>query len=140
MNSQKIPFHLYMSAKIERCGFSQREIAERMGYKNPNIITMFKQGRTRFPREIIPKLANIIGIDPIRTLRMCLEEYDPKLLEGIDEYIGPMISKNERQIILKLREYFRNTDPAIDSALKDKMLKDFAEKFLASGDELRLSS
>lgn len=125
----KVPFHQYMSWKIEHCDMSQRELAEQLGYKNPNNITMLKQGKTRFPVEKVPKFAEAIGLDPIKTLRLCLEEYNPQLLNVIDKYIGPMISNNERQLIMKFREYTDNSDPAINSVLKDDMLREFAKKF-----------
>lgn len=128
MNEGKIPFHKYMAWKIENCGMTQKELATKLGYKNPNNITMLKKGSTRFPVDKIPAFAKELGLDPAKTLRLCLEEYNPELLDAIDLISGTLISQNERYIITKLREYTGESDPAINSVLKDDFLRDFAKK------------
>jgi plasmid maintenance system antidote protein VapI len=72
---------------IVRSSKTQREIALEIGYERPNIITMFKQGRTKVPIEVVPRLAKALDEDPAFLLRMALREYMPEVLKVIEEHL-----------------------------------------------------
>jgi transcriptional regulator with XRE-family HTH domain len=75
----------YFSEAAQRCGKSQKQIAEEAGFAKPNIITMFKQGLTRIPVARIPELARALGVRPVELMDICLEEYHPEILEVLRE-------------------------------------------------------
>lgn len=96
----------YIRDKIDTCKFKQNEIAEILGYDNPNVITMFKQGRTKLPVYVIPKLAKIIEVDPAVMLDKVMNAYEPEKYEAIKEILGDPISEDERDIVNALRETY----------------------------------
>ena len=86
----------YLSQQIHLSGKAQKDIAEALGYTKPNIITMFKQGKTKIPLNKIAALAKAIGVDPIHFLRIAMLEYSPEMWEVLESMIGKaMISENE---------------------------------------------
>ena len=88
--AKKITVADYLTAQIEVCGKSQKEIAEEVGFQKANVITMLKHGSTKIPLSRIPALAKSIGVDPGKLMRMALGEYQPKVLEAIEECMGPI--------------------------------------------------
>lgn len=96
----------YIHDKIDTCKLKQNEIAEMLGYDNPNVITMFKQGRTKLPVYIIPKLAKIIEVDPAIMLDKVMSVYEPEKYDAIKEILGDPISEDERDIINALRKIY----------------------------------
>ena len=127
---KKVPFNEYMSWQIDHSGLTQKEIAERVGYKNPNIITMLKKGSTRFPIDKIPQIASAIGFDPSIAIRMALQEYNPGLLSVVEKFFGFALSENEKSMIVKMRELANNKDPSINSKAKEQALEEFINKIL----------
>ena len=110
-----------LAAAIQRSGKRQREIASEVGYLRPNIVTMFKQGHTRVPLDVAPALAQAVGLDPVGFLRACLGEYDPRLLEVLDEAFGDALSENERLLIRQWRSRTAGADPVPSAGLLDRM-------------------
>jgi plasmid maintenance system antidote protein VapI len=94
----------FLTLHINQSDKSQTQMAEELGYPNPNIITMFKQGRTKIPLNIIDKLAQVLDFDPIYFLRLVLHEYDPQTLVVIDKILGRVfITADEMAIIETVR-------------------------------------
>jgi transcriptional regulator with XRE-family HTH domain len=102
---------------------TQREIAARAGYPRSNIITMFKTGDTRIPLPKIPVLAEILGIDPKRFLRVALQEYDPQVLRVIQDTFGPLVSRNEHEILGEIRRLSNDADPRLANRVQREALK-----------------
>jgi len=95
----------YLSAQLDACGKTQREVAREIGYDNPNIITMFKQGRTRVPLNQAGAIASALGINPAHFMRMVLEEYMPETWKAVERALGQMIlSADEEQLVLTYRD------------------------------------
>jgi len=72
---------------LTRTELSQIHIARKLGYVNPNIITMFKQGRTRVPSEKVVPLARVLGQDPEMMLRQWFLAYMPETLPDIENHL-----------------------------------------------------
>jgi hypothetical protein len=70
----------------------QKRIASEMGYRNPNIVSMFKRGTTRVPFDKVPALALSVGADPVELLRLWLEEYEPQMVLIIERHFGTFLS------------------------------------------------
>ena len=95
----------YLADQIEKSPKSQLEIAAEAGFETPNIITMFKQGKTKIPLNRVGPLAIALGINPRHLLRRVLEEYMPETWHAVEESLGHLIlSHDEEQLVLTSRE------------------------------------
>ena len=92
--AKKITVAEYLTAQIEICGKSQKQIAEEVGFPKANVLTMLKHGTTRIPIHRVPALARSLGVDPARFMRLVLEEYQPAILEAIEGSLGPIQSSD----------------------------------------------
>lgn len=81
----------------------QKEIASICGFKNPNVITMIKQGKTRVPIDKITKLAKALRIDSADFFTFVMKAYKPAEYKVIVEVFGEPISTLERYVIDVLR-------------------------------------
>ena len=107
------------SKAIARSPKSQKEIAREAGFPKPNIITMFKQGRTDLPIKRVGPLAKAVGLDPAHLLRIAMKEYYPETWPVIEENLDTLVlTENERQLIRKWRDLTEDTDPS--ATLLDK--------------------
>lgn len=80
------------SAKLERLindsDKSQVKLSEELGYENQNMITMFKQGKTRVPLEKVVPLARALGVDPSALVQAWFTAYMPAALASIEPYMA----------------------------------------------------
>jgi hypothetical protein len=77
----------FLTKVINASGKTQTEICYEIGYTKPNIITMFKQGKTKVPLDKIGPLARSLGVDGRDFFRMVLGEYMPETLRAIEPYM-----------------------------------------------------
>ncbi len=82
-----------ISELIDNSDNSQTEIAKDIGYKNSNIMTMFKRGTTRIPPDKVVPLAFALGQDPGLMLRDWFEAYMPNVMQDIDAYLVPKLAR-----------------------------------------------
>lgn len=95
----------YLTQQLNVCGKTQKEIAEEVKYDKPNIITMFKQGKTRVSINKVPAFAKALGVDEVHFLRLTMSEYMPETWEVIESVLGDSIlSESERDLVKLLRE------------------------------------
>jgi ribosome-binding protein aMBF1 (putative translation factor) len=73
---------------INNSGKSQADLAIHLGYENPNVISMFKSGKTRVPLAKVPVLARWLGLDAATMLRDWFVAHDPDALPVIEMYFG----------------------------------------------------
>lgn len=111
----------FLNAQIGVCGVSQKEIATHLGYSKPNIITMFKQGLTKLPIEKVALMAEVLGVDPMRLLKLVLTEYTPGVWETIQEVVGFAATENEREIIEVVRKATNDSDPKMTEDKKKRL-------------------
>lgn len=116
----------FITGRIALSRLTQKELARRLGYPKPNIITMFKQGLTKVPIDKVPKLAELLECDPLMLLQMAMNEYKPEEFQAIMEVCGLPISKNERKILKIIRENSGNRDPDPDYQNNRKLIEDVA--------------
>jgi len=112
----------FLEAQISVCEHSQKEIAFMLGYDKPNIITMFKQGLTKLPIEKVGLMADALGINRIRLLKMVLQEYSPGVWEIVEDTMGYAVTENEMEIITLLRKVTNDSDPRLSNAQERKEL------------------
>ncbi len=97
------PTAMMLTKAIEDSDLTQREIADRVGFKNANIISMLKNAETRVPLERIPALANTLGMDEREFLMVAIEEYHPGVHEVLVDVMGVPLSDAELAIITMFR-------------------------------------
>lgn len=123
-------FHEFLSDKINQSNVSQIDIAQELGFDQPNIISMFKSGKTKLPLRVIPKLAAILKVDPKQMLRLGMLEYQPETLRAVESVFGGAITKNEQMILDEIRRLSQGTDPAMTSIISKEMLAIFVDKMM----------
>jgi transcriptional regulator with XRE-family HTH domain len=116
----------YLEQAIEHSGLAQTEIAEALGYDQPNIISMFKTGRTKVPIEIIPKLAELLGVSELYFLKLAMEEYHPEMWKVIERAFGKLVSDNEYDIVDCIRTASTGTDPELTEDVEKELFRLFA--------------
>lgn len=116
----------FITGRITVSRLTQKELAKRLGYTKPNMITMFKQGLTKVPVEKVPKLAKLLECDPLMLLQMVMNEYKPGEFQAILEVCGLPISKNERAILEIIREKSGNRDPDPDYQNNRRLIESVA--------------
>lgn len=119
MSASQITVAKYLAQLFALCGRSQREIAIEVGYPNPNVLTMFKQGKTKVPYGVIGRLAKATDSDPAYFLRLALLEYEPALLQTIELILaeGTIVTADERELLDLAREASDGCRVSLDSSL-----------------------
>lgn len=108
---------------INDAEMTQVELAERLGYDNANIITLFKKGNTRVPLDKVVRIANILSLDPAELLREWFMAYDAAALTSIELVMGgPFLTQAERSWIHGLRR-FLETPPPFDHRWGEALTK-----------------
>ena len=97
------PTAMMLADAIEKSELTQREIADRVGFKNANIISMLKTGETRIPLDRIPSLAQTLGMDERLFLMVAIEEYHPGVHEVLVDVLGLPLSDAELGILTMFR-------------------------------------
>jgi hypothetical protein len=109
----------FITHKIRVSGKSQVEIASEVGYDKPNIITMFKQGKTRIPLDKVGSLARALEIDPALLLEKVMGEYMPDTLAALQSVLdGLQLTQNERELIAAYRHRAEGKD--VSAVICDK--------------------
>lgn len=121
-------FHEYLSDVINASSIKQLEMADAMGFEKPNIITMFKQGKTRVPLHKVPEFAKILKLDPKALLKRAMLEYAPELFRTVEQVFGSIITQNEQHILNEIRALSNNTDPSISSISDRRAVEEFVTK------------
>jgi hypothetical protein len=106
-------FHEVLADLIDASPLTQVEIARRLDYDKPNLITMFKQGSTKVPVNKIGPLARILEVDAVWLLRRALMDYQPDLWQALEETLRPRVTANEVEILGPLRGATDDTDPRL---------------------------
>lgn len=95
---------------------NQARIAAEAGYKNQNMITMIKQGRTKVALDRIPALARALEADPAFVMQLALEQAIGRTAaEAVREVFGEPITKNEHGWLKEIRRASDNSDPRLTS-------------------------
>jgi transcriptional regulator with XRE-family HTH domain len=98
---------------------TQAQIAEEAGFRNPNMLTMIKQGSTKLPLDRVPDLATALDTDRALLLRLALEQAEGNTAAAaIYDIIGEPITENERAWLAEIRDASGDTDPRLTSRAK----------------------
>lgn len=102
MTKQGIAVAAYLTQQLSLCGKSQIEVSTEVGYDNPNVLTMLKQGKTKLPINKVKVMARALGVDPIHLLRLTMLEYMPDTWEVISDVLGGTVLTTSEKNIIKL--------------------------------------
>ena len=95
----------FIQRRIKETGQTQKDIAFKVGFEKPNIITMIKQGKTRLPLDKIGLMANALETDPTQLFQMCMEEYQPKTWKVISPFMESAMTTDEQRLLHSLRAW-----------------------------------
>jgi len=112
------PTATMLSKAIDASGLTQRDIADRVGLKHANLISMMKQGVTRVPLNRIPALAQTLGLDESRFLLLAIEEYHPGVHEVLCDVLGLPLTNAELGIVLMFRMATMRGDIELEGPFK----------------------
>jgi hypothetical protein len=129
-NDSPKKFHEFIEERVNSSSVKQTDIASALGYDKPNLVTMFKQGKTKVPLDKVPKFAKVLEIDPKMLLRKWMSEYDPAMLKMIEDYFGDIITKNERAILDEIRRLSNGSDPHISNVRGRVALENFVKEIV----------
>ena len=128
----------FLETTLAQCGKSQTAVAKQLGYRKPNIISMFKSGQTKVPLETVGPLAIAIGADPVFLLKLTMQEYHPETYKAIEPHLakGQVISVQEAKLVQMMRDVFMGNqidleDPRIESSTR-QLLCEIAERQMSS--------
>ena len=114
----------YITQQLSISPKTQVEITEELGLDKPNIVTMFKQGRTKVPINRVPALANALGVDPVYLLSLTMNEYMPDAWQVIQKLLkNALITDNELAIINIIRERSAGMNLRPETAVEKEKLK-----------------
>lgn len=68
-------FNGLMNEAIKRSGISDAELAEQLGFKASNMVTMIRQGVLRLPVDKVFPLLGILDVDALKLFGLFLKEY-----------------------------------------------------------------
>lgn len=81
------------------------QIATRLGYTRPNIISMWRTGRTRIPLEQLSPLGEILGVELMFLLPLWLEQYmDKKGYKEVEAASKRLVSEEEAAFLDRVRK------------------------------------
>lgn len=95
----------FIAERIDASGQLQKDIAEKVGFETPNLITMIKQGKTRLPIDKIGPMARALEIDPISLFSMCMQEYHPNTWKAIAPFLETAMTPDERRMLEAIRTF-----------------------------------
>lgn len=116
----------YLEQMIAISDVTQRQIADECGYEKSNIITMFKQGKTRIPLDKVGPIARALGIDPLHFMRLVMTEYAPETWAAIEPIIGAggLLSEYERKLVALVNEATDGAELDLDDEKNRQTLLD----------------
>lgn len=114
---------------IQESGLTQRDIADRVGFKQPNVLTMMQQGLIRVPLNRIPALSQVLGLDQTTFLLLAIEEYHKGVYEVLCDTLGLPFSDAEQGLVVMFRMANLRSEIELDGPFRKALegLLDLAE-------------
>jgi transcriptional regulator with XRE-family HTH domain len=112
---------IMLTKAIEASELTQREIADRVGFRQANIISMLKTGETRVPLDRIPALAQTLGMNERDFLLTAIAEYHPGIHEVLVDILGLPLSDAELGIVTMFRMASIRGEIEIEGPLKSAL-------------------
>ena len=107
-----------LAKAIDESGLTQSDIADRVGLKHSNILTMIKQGITRVPIDRIPALAQTLGIDQATLLLTAIKEYHRGAFDLLCDTLGLPFTKAEMELVVMFRMATMSDEIELDGSFR----------------------
>lgn len=102
---------------------SDSHVAESIGFENPAITSLIKQGKMRLPIPKVPQMAEVLEVKPSKLMQMVLREISQETLAAIEACYGPMVlTDTEARLIRSIRQSAGGREPAIMMFDKEAMV------------------
>lgn len=121
----------FIDARLEELklgGKTASDVAREAGYQHPNIVSMFRTGKTKVPLDKVMELARAMEVDPAILLGLALEQFWPKEAKGVSELLNRIVTANEFAIIEHIRSASNHTDPELTAALTAELDRVFSKR------------
>jgi transcriptional regulator with XRE-family HTH domain len=92
-----------LAKAIDASKFTQREIADRVGFNSQNMLSQLKSGEARVPLDRIPALAKVLEMDERQFLMTALEDYHPVVHAALLKALKAPLSDAEIGLVMMLR-------------------------------------
>lgn len=107
---------------------TQKEIAQEVGFLNPNMLSLLKSGASKIPLDRVPALAKALEADPAYLMRLSLQQsVGVTAANAIIDVFGTPITVNERGWLDEIRDASSNTDPRITTRSRSALRGIFAK-------------
>lgn len=102
----------WLSMLQPKLDLSDSTIASALGYSNPKIVQLIKDGAMRLPLNRAKQFADVLQLPPGDVMRQMLREVDPSLLEAVEICMVPsmVLTDTEQQLIAAMRKAAKGRD------------------------------
>lgn len=87
----------YFADSLASSGLTQYELGNQVGFKTTNVISLFRNGRSRIPFDRISAICLAINADESKLLDLCLREYEPELHRLVIRHYKTSSAKSENE-------------------------------------------
>lgn len=95
----------YIAKIIDTNGINQRDIADAVGWENPNMVSIIKRGGTKIPLDRVFPLARALELDPMDLFVRVMSEYHPGVWDEVKQYItGWILTQSEQSLVKAYRK------------------------------------
>lgn len=95
----------YIEKTIDLNGLRQRDIADAVGWENPNMVSIIKSGQSKVPLEKVFPLAKALNLDPTDLFIRVFSEYYPGLWKDIEQTLkGWVLTQSEQALVTAYRK------------------------------------
>ena len=106
---------------------SQKDIADAVGYKNQNMITMLKQGHVKLALDRVPAMAKALDVDPLDLFKIALTQfYDEASVRLLVDVIESGNSETEKKILRIIRNAAGDAPPTLTAEREEKLAELFS--------------
>lgn len=104
-----------IATQSEYLGISPPALAAELGYTNPNVVSMLKNGTMKLPMNKVGLAARALHLDPVFLARCVDAESGFHLIDVIESVAGRVaLTKNEERMLLAMRDLNRGMDVDMD--------------------------
>jgi len=107
----------WLTIRQSALGLSDSTIATALGYGNPKVVQLIKDGAMRLPLNRAKQFADVLQLPPGDVMLQMLREVDPSLLEAVEICMMPsmVLTDAEQQLITAMRKAAegRDTKPVL---------------------------
>lgn len=122
----------FLIEELPTLDMTNQEIADQLGYARPNIVSMWKAGRTKVTVDHILALSEMTGVDATYILALYLDQYVSEWA-GVDRFkelatmVNRLCTEEEYEIIRTVREARRYNSKPLTDEQREGLAKLFAE-------------